>query len=148
MKTPRFALLSIFILFLGLEYAQAQSSKSKIIGVWFNTEKTAQIEIMENDAELIGKIIWIKHEEGDPVTFTDLVNSDSSLRSRPLMGLTILEGLKYKNGIWYDGKIYDPESGTSYTCELQLKKKDVLEIKGYLGESWVSRTVEWKRVKK
>ena len=140
------SLLAIITL-LGLESVQAQS-KSKVVGVWYNTEKTAQIEIMENDAELIGKLIWIKQNEDDPGSSTDLVNSDSSLRDRPLMGLTILEGLQYKDGIWSNGKIYDPESGISYTCELQLKKKDVLEIKGYLGDSWVSRTVEWNRVKK
>ncbi|WP_158531149.1 DUF2147 domain-containing protein [Algoriphagus chordae] len=147
MKTAQYTLLSICMLFLGIESAQAQA-KSKIIGVWFNMEKTAQIEIMENDDQLIGKLIWIKHDEGDPESFLDVVNSDSSLRDRPLMGLTILDGLKYKNGVWSDGKIYDPESGISYICELQLKKKDLLEIKGYLGESWVSRTVEWNRVKK
>jgi uncharacterized protein (DUF2147 family) len=147
MKLHQFTLICFFFLFIGLESAEAQS-KFKVVGVWFNTEKTAQIEISENDAQLIGKIIWIKHEAGDPESFTDLVNSDTSLRNRPLMGLTILEGLQYKNGVWTDGKIYDPESGISYTCELQLKKKDILEIKGYLGESWVSRTVEWNRVKK
>lgn len=147
MKPHQYALICFFSLFIGLESAEAQS-KSKVIGVWFNSEKTAQIEILENDAQLIGKIIWIKHEEGDLESFTDVVNSDTSLRDRPLMGLTILEGLQYKNGIWSDGKIYDPQSGISYLCELQLKKKDILEIKGYLGESWVSRTVEWNRVKK
>ncbi len=147
MKTSQFALMSIFVLFVGLESAEAQS-KAKIIGVWFNTDKTAQIEIMENDDQLIGKLIWIKHVDGDTENFTDVVNSDASLRDRPLMGLTILEGLQYKDGIWSDGKIYDPKSGISYNCELQLKKKDILEIKGFLGESWVSRTVEWNRVKK
>ncbi|MEP1086596.1 DUF2147 domain-containing protein [Algoriphagus sp.] len=147
MKWYHYTSICLLVLLIGLESAQAQS-KSKVIGVWFNSEKTAQIEILENNAQLIGKIIWIKHEDGKPESITDLGNSDSTLRDRPLMGLTILEGLQYKNGIWSDGKIYDPQSGISYTCELQLKKKDVLEIKGYLGESWVSRTVEWNRVKK
>ena len=147
MKKYHIALLSLLSILLGTESLQAQSN-SKVLGLWYNTEKTAQIEIIEKEDQLIGKLVWIKHEDGDPETFTDLVNSDTSLRNRPLMGLTILEGLQYKNGVWADGKIYDPESGLSYACELQLKKKDILEIKGFLGESWVSRTVEWNRVKK
>ena len=148
MKTCQYASICLLIVLLGFaEILQAQS-KSKIIGVWYNTEKTAQIEIMENEDEMIGKLVWIQLDEGDPETLTDLVNSDSSLRNRPLMGLTILKGLKYKNGIWSEGEIYDPESGLSYTCEIQLKKKDLLEVKGFLGDSWVSRTVEWNRVKK
>lgn len=147
MNPHKFALLVFFALFISLESAEAQS-KSKILGVWFNKEKTAQIEILETGNQLIGKIIWIKSDDNNTESFTDVGNSDTGLRNRPLMGLTILEGLTYKNGIWSDGKIYDPESGTSYACELQLKKKDILEVKGYLGESWVSRTVEWNRVKK
>ena len=59
------------------------------------------------------------------------------------MGLTILQGLKYGDGIWKDGKIYDPESGKTYSCELKLKNNNILEVKGYLGFSWVGRTVEW-----
>jgi uncharacterized protein (DUF2147 family) len=59
------------------------------------------------------------------------------------MGLTILENLSYKNGTWEGGKIYDPESGKTYSCELKLKNKEILEVKGYLGFSWVGKTVEW-----
>ncbi len=147
MKTCQYTLVCIFFLLLGAGNVHAQS-KSKIVGVWLNTDKTAQIEIMENNDEMIGKLIWIQREEGDLDVFTDTVNSDTSLRNRPLMGLTILEGLKFNDGIWSDGKIYDPKSGITYVCDLQLKKKDILEIKGYLGDSWVSRTVEWNRVKK
>ncbi|MEB2775306.1 DUF2147 domain-containing protein [Algoriphagus sp. D3-2-R+10] len=147
MKTCQFASICIFLILVGSESALAQS-KSKIKGVWWNTEKTAQIEIMENDSQMIGKIIWLMQDEDTSEVYTDGLNEELVLRDRPLMGLTILEGLRYKDGIWGDGKIYDPKSGKSYNCELQLKKKDILEIKGFLGDSWVSRTVEWNRVKK
>ncbi len=145
MKTYQFASVLIFLI-LGGTHALGQS-KSNISGIWFNTEKTAQIEIMEMENGIIGKIVWIQNAN-NPDEEKDIVNSDSSLRDRPLMGLTILEGLKYKDGMWSDGKIYDPESGLTYTCELNLKKKDLLEVTGYLGDSWVSRTVEWNRVRK
>ena len=147
MKPCNYASLSVVMVLLGLGSLHAQS-KSKVEGVWSNTENTARIEIMETEAQLIGKIIWIKQEGRESGSSTDAVNSDTTLRNRPLMGLTILEGFQYNNGIWSDGKIYDPDSGLSYACDLQLKKKDILEIKGYLGESWISRTMEWKRVKK
>nr|WP_170857030.1 DUF2147 domain-containing protein [Algoriphagus locisalis] len=147
MKTCQLASIVVLLIICGHQTVQGQS-KSKIIGIWYNTEKTARIEIMENENEMIGKLVWIRQNEGDPEVFLDVVNADTSLRNRPLMGLTILKGLKYNNGIWSEGEIYDPESGLSYTCELQLKKKDVLEVKGFLGDSWVSRTVEWNRVKK
>ena len=147
MKTCQFASFYLLILLFHTQIAGAQS-KSKILGVWNNTEKTAQIEIMESENGLIGKIIWLKDEQPEEEIFKDVVNKDTSLRDRPLMGLTILEGLKYDKGVWKDGKIYDPESGLTYTCELQLMKKDLLEVRGFLGDSWVSRTVEWHKAKK
>jgi uncharacterized protein (DUF2147 family) len=124
---------------------QAQS-KSKIFGTWYNVEQTAKIEIMKIDREIIGKIIWIDQQSAQGEQLIDVANSDSTLRARPLMGLTILKARNYKKGVWQCGQVYDPESGIAYACEVMLKGKDVLEVKGFLGDSWVSRTVEWNRV--
>ena len=78
----------------------------------------------------------------------DKENSDPKLKTRPLMGLPILQGLNYSSGAWKDGKIYDPKNGKTYSCELTLKSPDVLEVTGYIGFSFVGRTVEWTRVKR
>lgn len=77
---------------------------------------------------------------------TDKNNPDAALRSRLLIGLTILDGLKYEKGVWKNGGIYDPNSGKTYSCELKLLSDDVLEVKGYLGFSFVGKTVEWTRI--
>ncbi|UZD23180.1 DUF2147 domain-containing protein [Algoriphagus halophytocola] len=146
MKTCQFASIYLLVLLFHTQLATAQS-KSKIYGAWYNTEETAQIEIMESKGTLLGKIVWLKNEDPEQEVFLDVVNRDSSLRDRPLMGLTILEGLSYHKGVWKGGKIYDPESGLTYSCELQLMKKDLLEVRGFLGDSWVKKTVEWHKVK-
>ncbi|WP_332911908.1 DUF2147 domain-containing protein [Algoriphagus boritolerans] len=39
------------------------------------------------------------------------------------------------------------KNGKTYSCELKLKSDSVLEMRGYLGFSFVGRTVEWTRVK-
>lgn len=75
-------------------------------------------------------------------------NENEKLRIKPIVGLTILNGLKYSGGIWKDGKIYDPNSGKTYSCEVKLTNPQILDVKGYLGFSWVGRTVEWTKVKK
>jgi uncharacterized protein (DUF2147 family) len=121
-------------------------TEGAILGTWFNTEKSAKIEIIKNGTEFLGKIIWIEPDGKDLKTILDKENSDPNLRKRPIMGLTILHGLKFKNGIWEGGKIYDPESGKTYSCELKLKGKGILEVKGYMGFSWVGRTVEWSKI--
>jgi uncharacterized protein (DUF2147 family) len=132
-----------FLFFIILSASVQAQNEGAILGTWFNTDKSAKIEIFKNGSEFIGKIIWLEQEEKNPQTILDSENSDPVLRKRPIMGLTILQGLKYGDGIWKNGKIYDPESGKTYSCELKLRDKNVLEVKGYLGFSWVGRTVEW-----
>jgi uncharacterized protein (DUF2147 family) len=126
--------------------AQAQSENA-ILGLWHNTEKTAQIQILKSGSEFIGKITWVKNPNSDGKPILDKQNSDPKLRTRPVLGLSILDGLKYGGGVWKDGEIYDPNSGKTYSCEVRLKSESVLEVKGYVGFSFVGRTVEWTRIK-
>lgn len=144
-KTCQFASLIFLFSLISMSSLMAQA-EGAILGTWFNTEKSAKIEIIKNGTEFLGKIIWIEPEGKDLKTILDKENSDPNLRKRPIMGLTILYGLKFKNGIWEGGKIYDPESGKTYSCELKLIGKGILEVKGYMGFSWVGRTVEWSKI--
>lgn len=146
MKIRQFSSLFILI-FLGVILSSQAQSENAIVGLWYNTEKTAQIEIMKMGSEFIGKIIWLNNSNPEGKPATDKQNSDPKLRNRPLMGLVILDGLKYVSGIWKGGDIYDPNSGKTYSCELKLKSEKVLEVKGYLGFSFVGKTVEWTRIK-
>jgi uncharacterized protein (DUF2147 family) len=147
MKISQFLSLLFLVMLLKSPTVMAQSEKA-ILGLWYNTEKTAQVEIIQNGSEFLGKIIWLKdpNPEGKPAL--DKENSDAKLKSRPLMGLPILKGLNYSGGFWKGGEIYDPKSGKTYSCEVKLKSPEILEVKGYLGFSFVGRTVEWTRVKK
>ena len=144
MKTPQFASVFIFCMLFGFQSVQAQS-ESGILGTWFNAEKSVKIEILKSGSKYMGKIICLDLKGRDPKTILDSKYSDPALQKRPIMGLTILENLSFKNEIWGGGKIYDPESGKSYSCELKLKNKEILEVKGYLGFSWIGKTVEWSK---
>lgn len=137
------------LIFLSLlSFNGMAQSNTQILGTWFNTEKTAQIEIMNSGEEFLGKIIWLNPATKDGQPVLDKANENEKLRNRPIMGLTILEGLKYEGGVWKGGKIYDPNSGKTYSCELKLKSPEKLEVKGFLGFSWIGKTVEWTKVKK
>jgi len=137
----------LILLIFGLSLQAKAQSENRVLGLWYNTEKTAQVEIMKNGAEFIGKIVWLKdpNPEGKPAT--DKENPDPKLKQRPLMGLSLLKGLKYSGGMWKGGEIYDPKTGKTYSCEIKLKSDALLEVKGYIGFSFVGRTVEWTRIK-
>lgn len=145
MKNPLVVSVFSLIMLIGSMPVWAQS-ESEILGTWFNSEKSAQIEILKSGSKYMGKISWIDLQGSDPRTILDSKNSDPSLQQRPLLGLTILEDLSFKNGVWQGGKVYDPESGRTYSCELKLKNKDLLEVKGYLGFSWIGKTVNWTKI--
>lgn len=138
----------LFLVLVVSSFNSYSQSESPILGVWYNTEKTAQIQIMNTGDQYLGKIIWLDNPNKDGTPVLDNANEKKELRSRPIMGLTILEGLKYEDGIWKNGKIYDPNSGKTYSCEVKLKGNEKLEVKGYLGFSWLGKTVEWTKVEK
>lgn len=147
MKTCQFA-SSLLILFLINTTKAYTQSGNEILGTWYNTEKSAQIEIVKIGSEFQGKIIKLENTADYSTPPLDSKNENEKLRIKPIVGLTILNGLKYSGGIWKDGKIYDPNSGKTYSCEVKLTNAQILEVKGYLGFSWVGRTVEWTKVKK
>lgn len=138
---------SLFLLFFFTVTLVKAQSENSILGVWYNTEKTAKVEILKKGTTFIGKIVWLKDPNpgGRPVLDKD--NPDPKLKSRPLMGLNLLEGLKYDSGMWEGGTIYDPKTGKTYSCQVTLKSKEVLEVKGYYGFSLIGRTVEWTKAK-
>jgi Uncharacterized protein conserved in bacteria (DUF2147). len=145
MEVRQFASILTLVLFSSQVWAQ---SENDILGTWYNTEKTAKVIISKSGDKFMGKISWLLEPEKNGVPAMDEQNDNDKLKQRPLMGLTILEGLTYKNGIWKGGKIYDPKSGNTYSCELKLLSKDVLEVTGFMGFSWIGRTVEWTRAEK
>ena len=147
MKTTIFALFLFIGAILSSPDTKAQSENA-ILGVWFNTEKTAQVEIFKRGATFFGKIVWLKDPNPGGKPAVDKVNSDPKLKTRPLMGLNLLEGLRFDDGIWDGGTIYDPKSGKTYSCQISLKSAEVLEVKGYIGFSLIGRTVEWTKAKK
>lgn len=146
MKKRQVASILAF-LFIGLVIQAKAQSENAILGLWYNTEKTAKVEIVKTGSEYLGKIVWLQDPNPEGMPAIDKQNANPKLRTRPLMGLAILDGLNYSGGMWKDGEIYDPASGKTYSCELKLKSDSILEVKGYVGFSFVGRTVEWTRIK-
>ncbi|AFL86072.1 hypothetical protein Belba_3574 [Belliella baltica DSM 15883] len=142
----KFAQISFAIfLYLGTSTTFAQNADA-IVGKWYNTEKDAQVEILKEGGKYSGKIVWLAEptENGKPKL--DKNNSDKSKRTRPIMGMKLLNGFVYSDGTWEDGTIYDPKNGKTYSCIIKKKDDKTLEVRGYIGISFVGRTVEWTKV--
>jgi uncharacterized protein (DUF2147 family) len=130
------------------------SASDDILGAWFNQDKDAKIEIFKCGNDYCGKIIWLKEpvypaasKEGTPGTpKLDTKNPDAAHRKDPLMGLQMIYGFQPSgDGQWKNGKIYDPDSGKTYSAKATLVSHDQLDLRGFIGISLIGRTERWTR---
>lgn len=140
--------LSLILLLTAISFAGLAQNKDAIIGKWINSSGEAHVDITKRGEKYFGKIVWLKEPKDEKGNVkTDLKNPEEGLRSKPIMGLEILKNFIYEDGKWTDGKIYDPKSGKTYSCNMTLKGNDVLNMRGYIGISLIGRSETWKRVK-
>lgn len=136
----------VVMLVAGLS-AHAQTKADDILGIWWNAEKTSKIEVYKSGDKYYGKIVHLETPtDASGKARVDELNPSAKLKSRPLMGLVILNGLKFDgDGEYEDGQIYDPKSGKTYSANAELVNKNKLDLRGYVGISLIGRTSSWTR---
>ncbi len=72
-----------------------------------------------------------------------------ALKDKPIVGMTILTGMKKGDDGYKDGQIIDPKNGKSYKALLWLDPEDSnkLNVRGYVGVSLFGRSQTWIRAK-
>lgn len=120
----------------------------KLIGMWEPSNGLSRIKIEKIGTKFYGRIIWLK-VPNDPETQkpkTDKNNPDTAMRKAPLKGLRILKDFTYKGkNEWGSGTIYDPKNGKTYSCVINMKDDNNINIRGYVGVKALGRTDTWKR---
>lgn len=73
-----------------------------------------------------------------------------SLKNKPVVGLTLVHGLKAVSGnkdTYEDGNILDPKSGKTYKLKANLADNGkTLNLRGYMGVSLLGRNQTWQRI--
>ncbi|OEK04987.1 DUF2147 domain-containing protein [Roseivirga misakiensis] len=139
----------VFLLLASLQINTLSANDGdEILGVWLTDKGRAKIEIYKENGKYNGKIIWLKepkNERGEAKL--DKENSDKSLRTRPIIGINLVQGFTFDgDDKWEGGEIYDPENGKTYSSYMRLKRGK-LQVRGYLGITVFGRTVVWTREK-
>jgi uncharacterized protein (DUF2147 family) len=120
------------------------------VGQWYAEGGAAVVAITPCGDALCGRVVWVHSPlNQDGCELRDKNNPDPALRNRPVVGLQILGGLvasDHKHVSWTGGTIYDPVSGNTYRCRLELDGHDRLRLRGYVGIPLVGRTTTWTRV--
>ena len=104
----------------------------------------ALVEISERDGVLSGRIVKLFRAPGeDPAPRCKECRGER--HDQPVLGMTILWGMRRDGAAWDGGEILDPEEGKTYRCTLQTAAGDRLEVRGYIGISLLGRTQVWLR---
>lgn len=120
------------------------------VGLWKSIDDhsgkaTALIRITENGGELQGRIEKLFPEPGAEAN-PKCVECTDARKNQPILGMTIVSGLK-KHGDEYDGgEILDPKNGKVYKSKVTLRdggKK--LDVRGYIGVPLFGRSQVWLR---
>ncbi|WP_442588261.1 DUF2147 domain-containing protein [Pedobacter sp. AW31-3R] len=138
----------LLLLVTAMSFTCLAQNKDAIVGSWVNATGEAHVNIFKKGDKYYGKIAWLKTPKDEKGNVkTDLKNPDASLRSRQILGMEMLKDFVYEDGKWTDGKIYDPKSGKTYSCNMNIKDNGDLNMRGYIGISLIGRSETWKRVK-
>lgn len=115
--------------------------QTAILGNWLTEPKDGIIEITHRGDVYEGRIVG-----GNEPGKLDTNNPDASKRNLALRGQVIMHDLKYDgDGQWSGGTIYDPKSGSTYKCKLELRADGTLKVRGYIGVSLLGKTQIWTR---
>ncbi len=147
MKKILAVVFTFTMLFSGLSTFAQKYSEDAILGKWYNDEETGMVKIYKEDGKFFGKLVWLK-DPIDPFTKKpklDKKNPNEALRDRPVLNLVILSNFVYDDGEWEDGKIYDPKTGKTYSCYMELLSAEKLKIRGFIGLAAFGKTTYWNR---
>jgi uncharacterized protein (DUF2147 family) len=144
MPTPqrRHAAAFMFLLAVALAAMAADDKQSRILGNWLTESKDGIIQISSAAGGVYeGRIVGGNHPGR-----LDEKNPDLTLRDKPLRGTIILHNLRYDGGgKWSGGAIYEPDSGRTYKCLVELIDADTLKVRGFIGISLLGKSQLWTR---
>ena len=144
MKNIKILTAVVFSSLSSLAFAQ------DITGTWKNIDdKTgsskAILEIrQEANGTFTAKVIKVTPRPGYTPK-ESCVNCPAPYTNKPILGMDVLTGLKYVEGLNFSGgKIIDPLSGNIYSMKAKLSPNGKrLNLRGYVGISALGRSQTW-----
>lgn len=113
-------------------------------GTWLSSDGGTKVRIAKCGEALCGNVVWLK-EPVDPSTGkpkTDKHNPNEALKSRPMLGVQVVRGMKPNGDNKWSGQIYNADDGKTYSSNLMLQSANKARVEGCVlsvlckGESW------------
>ena len=140
----RISALAAFAVATALSCSLAQAQDAS--GSWVTQGGKSVVRISGCGAALCGKIVSLKEPndaEGKPKL--DSKNQDKSKRTRPIVGVAILNGMKKDKDNRWAGDIYNPEDGKTYKAYMTLEAPSKLLVEGCVLGGLVCKKQRWSK---
>jgi len=142
---------SCFVL-VALAFASSPLMAANVspVGTWRsiddNTKKERSIiRIADQNGELQGVVEKLFDQPGDDPSHL-CKECKGERKDKPIIGMTILWGLKQDGNSWTGGEILDPHNGKVYRCKLTPSADGkTLDVRGFIGVSFIGRSQTWLR---
>ena len=103
------------------------------------------VRITENNGVFEGKVEKIYDQPGDDPQHL-CKECEGERKDKPIIGMTILWGLKKDGEQYAGGEILDPKNGSIYRAKMKLLEGGKkLEVRGFIGVSLFGRSQTWLR---
>jgi uncharacterized protein (DUF2147 family) len=145
------ALTIAAVISVAIATAAAPAAEPTVAGLWEQVdENTGKAEswfkISEHNGIYEGKVVKIFSKPGEDENWV-CAKCEGPEKGAPVLGLTLIKGMR-RNGLTYEnGTIMDPRDGSLYRALMKLSPDgQKLEVRGYLGISLFGRSQVWNRL--
>lgn len=137
-----FALAALVSLALSVSGARALTPA---LGTWLSADGGTKVRISDCGGKLCGKVVWLSDPVGaDGKPKTDRFNEDQSKRSRPLLGVTVVQAMAPDGENKWSGQIYNADDGKTYKAHVTVISADSMNVQGcVLG--FLCKSQKWTR---
>ena len=144
----RFMLCAAALLAAASAFADAGSPA----GLWRTIDdksgkERSLIRIVESNGVYEGKVEQLLNRQPDDDPENLCRKCEGARKDQPIVGMTILWGLKHEGDQYSGGEILDPKNGKVYRAKMKLVDNGAkLEVRGFIGVSLFGRSQTWIRV--
>ncbi|RZA36631.1 MAG: DUF2147 domain-containing protein [Lysobacteraceae bacterium] len=130
--------------------AAAMAQNASAAGMWKTIDDEtgkpkSLVRITEDNGILTGKIEKL-FRPADQDQNPKCTSCEGARKDQPIIGMTILSGLKKDGNEYTGGEILDPSKGKTYKSKAQLRDNgSKLEVRGYIGAPMFGRSQTWVR---
>jgi uncharacterized protein (DUF2147 family) len=116
-------------------------------GVWLTEEKDAALTIGRCGDSLCGRIIWLESARDRSGSLRlDQNNPDPRKQGTRICGLVVISGLRPSSPDRWEGNVYNPQDGKTYSGEITVLSDTALKLRAYIGLPLFGRSETWTRV--